>query len=74
MFETAVEAMRDAYGMSYIKALVTVRPEIIDQEATEKFPKGPDLFKDSAAYEEVADLGPGNPAEATQRAMKRIQE
>jgi hypothetical protein len=71
MMETAISALRQAYGMSYVKALVTAMPNIVDQEATDKYPKGPDYLKEGDAFEEVADFGPGNPAEATQRAMKK---
>lgn len=58
MFETAIDAMRKAYGTSYVRAIVTVMPHIIDQQATDRFPKGPNLRDDGAAFEEVADLGP----------------
>lgn len=74
MIETATEAYRDAWKCSYVRALVVMREEVIDQEATEKFPKGPDLKEDSAAFEEVADFGPGNPAESIQRGTKKERE
>jgi hypothetical protein len=67
MFETALAAFRQAYNVSYVRAIVSIMPHIIDEEASNKFPKGPNLLEDGEAFEEVADFGPGNPEEGTQR-------